>query len=109
MAAQPHDATSEVDARRERALRNEEFFHGANQAILREAEPVPAEQPMEFLCECVRLGCADRVRLAPRDWRAAHEDDRTFVICPGHEVLDVERVVRREDAYAVVRKLEPGE
>jgi hypothetical protein len=107
MAAQPGPGGETLDHRRERALRNEEFFRGANQAILREAEPAPASEPIEFLCECASLTCADRLRLAPREWRNAHEDDRTFVVVPGHEVLEVERIVRREERYTIVEKLAP--
>jgi len=108
MAAQPEPEDEALDHRRERARRNEEFFRGANQAILREAEPVPAAQPIEFLCECASLTCVDRLRLAPREWRNAHENDRTFVVLPGHEYLDVERIVRREERYTVVEKLPVG-
>jgi hypothetical protein len=93
------------DVSRERAVRNEEFFRGANQAILREAEPDPDQQPIEFLCECSGVQCIARLRLAPLEWREAHTSDRLFVIAPGHEIPEVERVVRREDGYHVVEKL----
>jgi hypothetical protein len=105
MAARPDGNEEPVDVRRERARRNEEFFRGANQAILREAEPVPPQEPIEFLCECASLTCAERLRLAPREWRNAHGNDLQFVVRPGHEIPDVEIVIRREEHYSVVEKL----
>jgi hypothetical protein len=89
-------------ARRERALRNEEFFRGANRAIARDADDDHAL--IEFLCECASIECTTRLRIAPDDWRDAHEGDLCFVVAPGHVFPDVERVVRSEPRYDIVEK-----
>jgi hypothetical protein len=90
------------EARLKRALRNEEFFRGANQAIARDADDV--DRPIEFLCECAGLECATRLRIAPDEWREVHEQELRFVVAPGHVVLDVERVVCDAGDYQVVEK-----
>ena len=98
-------ADDELRERRERAIRNEEFFRGANQAIARDADD--GDRRIEFLCECARMECATRLRIAPDDWREAHDGHLCFVVADGHAILDVERILRHEDGYTVVEKLPP--
>ena len=93
------------DSRLERAVRNEEFFRGANRAIVRDADG--DEGLLEVLCECASLECTTRVRIAPDEWREAHERDLCFVVALGHVIPKVERVVRRERNYTVVEKFPP--
>jgi hypothetical protein len=40
----------------------------------------------------------------PDEYREIRGHDNWFVIKPGHEKLDVERVVRERDAFLVVEK-----
>jgi hypothetical protein len=91
------------EARLQRALRNEEFFRGANQAIARDADT--DAEPIEFLCECAHLDCVTRLLIPPRDWHAIHQQELHFVVAPGHVLPDVERVVSDAGGYQVVEKL----
>lgn len=90
------------EERKRRALRNEEFFRGANRAIARDADD--EDEPIEFLCECAHLDCATRLRITPEEWAEAHEEELRFVVARGHVLPDVERVVREADGYQVVEK-----
>jgi hypothetical protein len=60
--------------------------------------------PMAFLCECGRLGCNQLITLTRAEYEAVRANSRRFAIVDGHEILDVEDVVDRNDRYIVVEK-----
>lgn len=59
-----------------------------------------------FVCECGYIGCNGTVELSI----AEYEDVRTafdrFLVMPGHEIEEVDRVVERRGDYLVVVKRE---
>ncbi len=64
------------------------------------------DETFEFLCEC---GAGDRCNEHVRMTLAAYEDVRgqndRFAVVPGHENLEIERVVTRTETYLVVDKI----
>jgi hypothetical protein len=48
------------------------------------------------------------VKLPLDAYKDAHEADDHFVVLPGHELLEVERVVDRHDDWLVVEKKDIG-
>ena len=62
---------------------------------IREEQDDDPDAPIAFLCECSRLDCRDRI----------HRDSEAFVLVPGHEMPEVERIVDQEGDYLIVRKL----
>lgn len=93
-----------------RLRENEETMERINERIderteeIRDEDDLEADAPVGFFCECSDLGCTARVPLAPSVFRRIHEDPEQFVLVPGHELLDIERVIDRADGYVVVRK-----
>jgi hypothetical protein len=97
-----------VDERVRRIGENEAIFRALNERLreLGESFSLVAEHA-EFVCECGDVGCTERIPLTLEVYEAVRADARRFVIVPGHEIADVERVLERHEHYAVIEKL-PG-
>ena len=65
--------------------------------------------PLHFYCECSDDKCRQRIVLTPSEYKQLHQNRRQFVLVPGHQVAEFERVVTTTDKYIVVekRKLPP--
>lgn len=72
--------------------------------IVNEAGADPERDAAPFFCECSDPGCRARIRITPELWDAIHAIRSDFVVAPGHQSLDVERVVDSFPGYLVVRK-----
>jgi hypothetical protein len=72
--------------------------------IVSEAGADPEREPAPFFCECSDADCRRRVRITPQRWDEIHAGPRDFVVTPGHQSLDVERVVESFPGCIVVRK-----
>lgn len=94
-------ATSEE----ERAARNEATFREINERIKELNEVFDAFAPMcEWVCECADPTCAELISLNLREFEAVRQHPARFSLVPGHERLEIERVVERTDRYVVVEK-----
>jgi hypothetical protein len=91
------------DAQR-RLAANEKVFRDVNEGIVRGQWPGEAEAPIGFRCECARLGCNVLVGLTLAEYEQVRADGRHFLMLSGHELPEVERVVRRRDHYVIVEK-----
>jgi hypothetical protein len=97
--------------RARRMRENEELMEELNRRMermleeIREDEDTDADAPIAFLCECSHLDCRERVHLEPSLFDRIHKDPDVFVLVPGHEVPDVERVVDQVSDFLIVRKL----
>ena len=93
------------DARQERAARNESLFRDVNERIKSTASNI---SPMftEFMCECADDSCFEHVSLTSEEYSSVRKmGPAYFVLMPGHEVADIERVVGGEgDRYEIVEK-----
>ena len=98
-----------MSASHERAARNEALFREFNERVEEVAETFdPRDEGdslrISFVCECGNLDCLKQFDLT----RAAYEDVRSdptrFVVAPGHENPEIERVVARGEGYLVVEK-----
>jgi hypothetical protein len=63
------------------------------------------ENALDFLCECSRLDCTERIRLAVDDYRRVRQVPERFILKHGHEQPDIERVVEVERDYLIVEKV----
>ena len=67
---------------------------------------VPAESSTsEFVCECSTPECISTIELTVVEDERVRSNPTWFVIKPDHDVAQTERVVSRDDGYAVVEKL----
>jgi hypothetical protein len=84
---------------------NEALFRSINERI--EAGTWPAEQSetAAFRCECAALGCNLLLEMTLAEYEAVRLNPRRFIVAPGHELPEVEVVVRRTENYFVVEKV----
>jgi hypothetical protein len=95
------------ESRQERAARNESLFREVNERIGSTANKL---SPMftEFMCECADDSCFEHVSLTSVEYSSVRRMGPIyFILKPGHEAPDIERVVGGEaDRYEIVEKQE---
>lgn len=86
---------------------NEVLFRSVNEQIegLTETFSV-ATGTMRIVCECGDRECVEQLEISIAAYETVREDPSFFVIVPGHEEADVERVVSRDERYWIVSKHE---
>lgn len=86
-----------------RVGRNESIFREINERV--EEIGTAVEGPTKFLCECARTDCTERldVPLDIYEWVRARPTH--FLVVPGHEQLEYERVVDQGGGWLVVTKI----
>jgi hypothetical protein len=85
---------------------NESAVRDVNEGIARGQWPGEQDAASVFRCECARLGCNELIDLTPREYEEIRAHPRQFIVLPGHELAEVERVVERRDGYLVVEKID---
>ena len=94
-----------MDERQRRIGENEVIFREVNERVRETNETFDVTvRDAEFVCECGTATCVERVRMSLADYERVRAQPTTFLIVPGHDAADVERVVRREERFWVVRK-----
>lgn len=87
----------------ERAARNEALFREVNEEVARLEHRLEGDEPL-FVCECANEACVERVSVPLDAYEELRSHPRRFVLKPGHQQTDVERVVESTDGYVVVEK-----
>jgi hypothetical protein len=97
-----------MDQRTERIGLNEALFREVNERVRSINEGFGGRlEEAEFVCECGETTCTERVRLKLTDYEELRADATHFAVKEGHEIPDVETVVKRCEGYVVVEK-RPG-
>jgi tetrahydromethanopterin S-methyltransferase subunit G len=93
------------DDRADRAAQNEAVFRRVNERLeeVNEAFQVATDNA-EFVCECARIECAERVQMTLSKYEALRRDPTHFIVKPDHVLPEEERVVERQAQYVVVEK-----
>jgi hypothetical protein len=65
-----------------------------------------SDGPYHLICECSRLECASRVEVPGDVFDTVCDDADCFLVAPGHDDPEHERIVAGNGAYSVVT-LEP--
>lgn len=81
----------------------------ANEARFRELNEGAQERRREtgdgrFVCECANSGCMTWLVVEATDYERIRRNPLWFIIAPGHDKPEIERVVERHDGYDVVEK-----
>jgi len=89
-----------------RLKENEVIFREVNKSIARfvKSESYKPGQPIDFYCECSNQNCSQRVSLQAEQYQELHGNHRQFVVVPGHETPEIEKIVQTESNYRVVEK-----
>jgi hypothetical protein len=98
-----------VTDREERLAKNEALFRGVNERV-RELKSELADTErgalIDFICECGRSDCVDQVQVTISEYERVRAEPEHFLLKPGHELADVERVLSDGDRFIVVAKHE---
>jgi hypothetical protein len=92
-----------MSEREERIARNEASAREINEGI-EEAQPRSAEDEFRIVCECGQRGCTRLIAISIPEYEAIRSDPTLFAVVKGHDLPDVEEVVRGTDRFSVVRK-----
>ena len=95
----------------ERLARNQSLFREVNERIRYLAdvneriEYVAEAATSEFVCECSNPDCISTIELTVVEYERVRSNPTWFVIKPDHDLAQIERVVSRDDGFAVVERL----
>lgn len=89
----------------ERRATTEALFRDVNERIAESAERFDADET-EFVCECADPNCTHRVSASLEEYEQVREDPATFLLVPGHEQGDIERVVSDRGRFRIVEKVQ---
>jgi hypothetical protein len=101
-----------MDERATRSAKNEALLREVNDRIEEVGEHLsvmPADDKLDFRCECGRPDCDAFVSLTVSEYRHVRSNNDRFAVVPGHEDPQIERVVERAERYLVVDKLPDAE
>lgn len=91
-----------MDEQARRAAANESAFRTINEQI--EALGERLDVPVALVCECARIDCIERLQVPPREYERARAQPRRFVVAPGHEQPQFERVIEQGRGWLLVEK-----
>ena len=89
----------------QRRATTEALFRDVNERIAETAERFDATDT-EFVCECSDPNCTHRIEASLAEYEKVRQDPTTFLLAPGHEHRDIERVVSRRHRFQVVEKVQ---
>jgi hypothetical protein len=102
---EPSSPDAARDDRADRAAKNEAVFRRVNERLEEVNESFQvATDNAQFVCECARIECAERVELTLSKYEAVRRVPTRFIVKPDHVLPEEERVVERQEQYVVVEK-----
>ena len=87
----------------ERLARNEILFREINERL--DEMSVSWSKTTDYLCECSEMSCTKIVELTSDEYERIRSRATVFVVAPGHETHEVEKVIERHDGYLLVEKV----
>jgi transcription initiation factor TFIID subunit TAF12 len=85
--------------------RTEALFRDVNERIAESAQRFDADAT-EFVCECADANCTHRLEATLEEYEEVRSDGATFMLAPGHEHDDIERVVDTRHRFNIVEKVQ---
>jgi hypothetical protein len=83
----------------------EALFRDVNERIAESAEQFQAGST-QFICECADPNCTHRVEATLVEYEEVRADGATFMLVPGHDEPDIERVIADKGRFQVVEKVQ---
>lgn len=94
-----------MSPREQRIIHNEALFREVNAHIAELEERVRiSEELLPLICECANTGCTTIIEVEHGTFEAVRKNPLRFLVAPGHERADAERVVGRGAGYVIVEK-----
>jgi hypothetical protein len=89
----------------EKNARSQVLFREVNEHIAELSNDWRETRVSLFICECSSQACAESLEITAAEYERVRADGARFVVLPGHQVPDVERVVGGSGRFLVVEKL----
>jgi hypothetical protein len=90
----------------ERLARNQALFREVNERLLELSQGFGFQDgSMQFVCECSNEDCTVTVTMNHNEYESVRAHSTFFVVASGHEILEVEKVIDRQDGWAIVQKV----
>ncbi len=96
-----------ADQRGVEGARTQSLFREVNERI----ETITSEERLaesEIACECADMDCVESIRLTLNEYEAVRRIPTHFLVAPGHDLPEIERVVEKNERYFVVEKFGAG-
>lgn len=90
--------------RKTRIEENEKLFREVNERVAQMHRGFQTGSDPEWVCECGDETCFEKVMIPLADYQEIRARNDRFFVKPGHEKVDVERIVDRRHGYLVVEK-----
>lgn len=62
---------------------------------------------LHFYCECYDETCELRIIMKPALYKTLHRQRDQFMIVPGHNAVDIEKIIKKDETYWIVDKKFP--
>jgi hypothetical protein len=103
----PPDPRGATRARGANTDASSEFlFREVNERIAELTGSLDGDSDGVFICECSSDACAEMVEIALNEYEAIRAHGARFVVLPGHQDRELERVVDGNGRFVVVEKIE---
>ena len=97
-----------MDERERRLGENEILYREVNERVRELNEQFGFDDHTEFVCECARLDCTERIAMTMAEYEQTRADGARFAVSPGHQDPTIESVVAENDRYFTIEKHERG-
>jgi hypothetical protein len=87
-----------------RIAKIESSFRDVNERIVDTAQRFGANEA-ELVCECADPDCGERIGAPLDDYEETRANGSHFLVSPGHELAEHERVVETRPGFRIVAKL----
>jgi hypothetical protein len=89
----------------ENNARSQALFREVNEHIAELSNDWRETRVSLFICECSSQGCAEALEITAAEYERVRADGARFVVVPGHQAPNVERVIGGSGRFLVVEKL----
>ena len=87
-----------------RIAKTESSFRDVNERIVETAQRIGASEA-EVVCECADPDCGERIAAPLEDYEETRANGAHFLVSPGHEHAEHERVVETRPGFRIIVKL----
>ena len=89
----------------ERLAENESRFRAVNERIDELGKTAPWSKTTDYVCECSDTACFKTIELTNDEYERARSRPTVFVLVPGHQRPEIERVIEENERFLLVEKL----
>ena len=94
-----------TEDRAESLAKNEALYRRVNERIESISDTIPREErTMDFVCECDRPGCFEKVTATRAEYESVRAVSTHFIVHHGHVDPRVEHVALTTDRFQIVEK-----